>query len=903
MRRSPLSLLLLSSAFAACSSESAGTDAATDLGAVADVPADRAPTVDAPIADAGPDPCGDEPATAETLIPTGVYLAPGAHATITLRLGHDRCALMQFPVRSEHPEVVSVGAPSASVGHGDSTADIALTAVAAGTSVIHAGAATVTVTVMAPAVPTCPATTASSTGTLRAGQTVSGTAGTPLARASVGVPAVGTDVTPLDVTVACAADQVPDGFTAIGPAVRFTPGTTRFGREIPFTLPVNPSLVPPGFELQVQVAYTAPGFRAARIVPVADVHLTDDGGAVTFTAPRLGTWQAVVRSDLATRHVRRHFTYHAILGVSMGSAGAGMIGLRNVNRFDFIAPLGGPIDWSFMGQYIHNWHVGGFCTAAQRAADPTGCAAGARTDRTPAVTDLYEHRQNFEEWFYPDGYDGQGGSFDRYSYIQMFRDLTRMFGNAATAPGPTGVLPAGVPDGELARTDAERCQTPVTLTNYYDAEYNPDGSLPVITFCDGTHAPGHNGRWDGTTGNFPLEVSLAVDVNRNGRRDLGEPVLRHFSEPYRDVGGDGLASTAEPGYDAATNPDPAQDDYDRQFNPAGTEGNYQHEDGEPYDDVGVDGMACPVASCPYDLGEGNHRWDQTPGMQRFNDVSPRNVAARAAADALARVETWTDGGVHDLFEFATVSNHFVGALAQRGLPVHYFNNFAPFGANRVAENPFPYDFIDWARVPGHVMLRYGSPDATMTELVNGDGAHVGTIPQITNRLYGSLFWMAARWPGGDRRQARYSTAFDNAGHCANGYFCTFDYHSDRANRTGPVSVYLPPGYHDPENAGVRYPVVYFLHGYGQQPQDLVASGLIIGNFMSSGSLPSWRRPQKFIMVFPDGRCRPEDRCLRGTFYTDSPVGGAQMETYFLDLYDFIDRTYRVRAAEDVDIVQ
>jgi len=200
------------------------------------------------------------------------------------------------------------------------------------------------------------------------------------------------------------------------------------------------------------------------------------------------------------------------------------------------------------------------------------------------------------------------------------------------------------------------------------------------------------------------------------------------------------------------------------------------------------------------------------------------------------------------------------------------------------------------------MLRYGNPDATMTELVNGDGGHVGTIPQITSRLYTSLFWMAARWPGGDRRAARYSTEFDNAGRCSNGYFCTFDFRSDRSGRNGPVSVYLPPGYHDPENANVRYPVVYFLHGYGQQPSDLVATGLIVGNFMALSSIPSWRRPQKFIMVFPDGRCRPQDNCLRGTFYTDSPVGSAQMETYFLDLYQYIDRSYRVRMPEEVEVV-
>jgi hypothetical protein len=185
----------------------------------------------------------------------------------------------------------------------------------------------------------------------------------------------------------------------------------------------------------------------------------------------------------------------------------------------------------------------------------------------------------------------------------------------------------------------------------------------------------------------------------------------------------------------------------------------------------------------------------------------------------------------------------------------------------------------------------------------GDGAHVGTDAQITNRLFASLWWLQSRWPGGDRTMQRFDPGVDDAGRCAHGYSCTFTFTSERAHRSGPVSVALPPGYHEAASAGVRYPVVFVLHGYGQQPQNLVATGLLIGARMSGLTLPGWRRPQKYIMVFPDGRCRDGDGCLRGTFYTDSPVGNARMESYFLDLYDFIDRTYRVRAPEDVDGVE
>ncbi len=902
MRLSSIALALLPLALTACGGdEITGSDSGADA---PDVTPDATPDV-AP--DASAKVCSDKGPTQESVYPAEVFVAPDSSTTVTLRTSTDRCAPLVAATSSDMPAVARVEAATVRIEHDQSTAPFVLRAGSAGDATVRVGNATVRIHVMAPTVPPCPVDTAAVTGRLAAGATVRGAAGTVLASASVGAPmtATPTQVPPVEVSLRCAADQVPADYVAIGPAVRFDPSTTRVQREIPFTLPINPSLVPAGYELQVEVSYTSPAFRTAHVVPVADVHFTDDGRALTFRTPRLGTWQAVVRRGLGTRRERRRFTYHGIVGVSMGAAGAAMIGSHNLDRFDFIAPLGGPVDWNYLTNYIRNYHTGGFCTAAERAMDPTGCAMGTSLARTPAQAgDIYEFRQHFEDWYTPDGMEGPGGAFDRRSYLQFFRDFGRMFGNSVMPTSAGGVLPHGVEASELTRSDAERCASPVTLMNYFDARYNPDGSLPVITFCDGEHPDGHAGRWDGGRGTYPIEVTLAVDVNRNGRRDAGEPVLMQPMEPYRDVGADGLPSTMEPGYNASTNPDPAGDDYDRQFNPGGLEGNYVRDEAEPYDDVGVDGMACPTGrTCPHDVGEGNGRFDMLPGARRFLDVNPRTHLVAATPAQLQRTEFWIDGGVRDLFLLGLVSNHFAGALAQRGRDVHYFNNFASLGAERVSESDWPFTTLDWARMPGHVMLRYGSVDANTTELVNGDGGHVGTAGQAANRFFGAFFWMAGRWPGGDRALAPFSFNRDDAGRCANGYACTFDFRSDRAMRNGPVSVYLPPGYHDPANANVRYPVVFVLHGYGQDPSNLLPTGFLVGNYMVAPQNPSWQRPQKFIMVFPDGRCRTGDGCVRGTFYTDSPVGNAQMESYFLDLYDFVDRTYRTKAAEEVEVVR
>lgn len=853
--------------------------------------------------------------------PGHLYLRQGSTSPLMLRLARDRGAgcPADYVITSENPAIVTVQ-ESVRIDPPHGSALFTVTGVALGTTrvrVVQAGTsdprtqATVEVTVLPDTVPACPMGTRV-TGRLRPGSRVAGATGSALEAASVAAPMT---VTGLDetVTIACADDQVPDGYEAVGPAVSFTPenrGNRRLPRELPFTVPINPARVPTFYELQTEVAYTGPGMVRPRIVPLANTRFTLDGKALSFEAPRFGTYQAVIRRGLGTRRVRKRFTYRAIIGVSMGAIGSSMMATRHPELFDFVLPLGGPVDWGWFGDYFRRWILGGFCTFQERERLGATQCGRASNDRTPEPHDFWVADQNFEWFNYPDGREGQGGTFDRRSYVQIFRDLTRMFGNAVLLPDPAnGILPMGVPASELSRSDEERCANPVSLNNYYDDEYNPTGEYPVITFCDGNRTADHAGQWAGGQGTFPFEVSLAVDYNRNGIRDPGEPVLRNFGEPFDDFGTDGTPSEREPGYDPVTNPDPAGDDYDRQYNPGGTEGNFVRDEGEPFRDVGIDGVPCPTGrTCPYDYGENNGRYDVTPGMQRFFEHNPRMRYASMPAAEAHRLGVWADGGTRDLFNFAAVANHFVGAIAQRGEDLHVYNNFSSLITGRPvpmnSDEGFVFTDVDYAHLPNHVMLRYGFDDASPAQIQMGDGGHVGTVEQITNRLYVALWWLQSRWPRGDRLVVPFSSARDDAGQCRTGYFCTFEFRSERARRSGPVSIYLPPGYHRPENASETYPVVFFLHGYGQEPQDLSASGLLIGNFMSSGTIAEWQRPAKFIMVFPDGRCRPGDGCLRGTFYTNAPSPDrAQMETYFLDLYEYISRNYRARPPEEVEVIE
>ena len=743
-------------------------------------------------------------------------------------------------------------------------------------------------------------------------------------------------VDPFDVTVACAPDQVPEGFRALGPAITVGPGHLRFLRELPLAIPIRSALMHAQAKLgHIRVSYTGPGVPEPRIVPVASpwVDGSPERGLLRFQTPRLGTYQAVIDPN-EPRERERTFTFRGITGVSMGGGGAGLIGLNNPDKFDLVAPLGGPVDWVSLLEYIRVYHLGGFCTEEQRASGDATCDDGALTSRTPPSVQPYEFVQNFESWFYEDENDGQGGTFDRHEYIQIFRDLAMMYGNLNTTrttdPAMPNITPPGVPDSRRAMSDAERCATPLIIppydgsdptTGYFDDEYNPEGQYQAITFCDGAEVRIDGDRdvglWDPDGAHFyPVEVALAIDIDGDGVRDAGEPVVRNGREHYEDCGMDRLCNEDEPGYDPVTNPDPAGDDYDFQFNPNGTEGNWLREgdrcdpaSGEAFEDTGLDGVfgTAQLADGGYDHGEADGCWTVSGGMERMLAVNPRaRILEEEDGGRIFDLDILSDGGIRDLFNFAVIHNHFIGAFAARNRPVSLYNSHAALSFDgTTGDADFKFAETDWSSIGKYVHIRYGDPDTTPGLLQQGDGGHVGTPTQAVNRILSAIAWISSKWPNGDRRRVtdRICPEVNDACPVRNQF--TFDFTSPTTSRTGPVTVILPPGYSQPEFEDVDFPVVYFGHGYGQDPTDLVAIGIILWNFMTGPRLAEADRLQKMIFVFPDGRCRG-DECIKGTFYADAPQGtpgGAQMETFMLDLMDHMDANFRTRAPETHTVIE
>ena len=725
-----------------------------------------------------------------------------------------------------------------------------------------------------------------------------------LAGAAVAAPS---DFAGLDVKIDCAPDIVPSTHRSLGPAVSFSPGAT-LSRDLRYTLPLLPARMPAGARPGSIVVWVKRGDRVENL-PLLNALVELEAGRVSFDYDQLATFQAAVAAD-AGRTVKRRFAFRAVAGFSMGGSGAAVAALRHPDLFDIVGSMGGEPgpDFAYFLAMLERGLLAGFCTAADEAAGKGKIGELCSRERDP-LPRQHELLATYEALIYQKG-QGVGLTLDRDTYTRGLRDMIRAYGNPFYNTPDHPILPVGVPVDTLSKGSA-LCDAPVVLDKFYDRRFNPKGTYPVITFCDGSDSGAKGlGIFDPTiVQTTPMQVVLAVDVNANGKRDVGEPVVFRMREPFDDVGADGKPDADEAGYDAQNNPDPAGDNYHYLHNPNGTEGNWRRDEGEPFEDVGLDGVAgtCQHGSGPecYDEGEGNKTFDRAAMADRWLAHDPTRLYAALSAEQRASLDVWVDGGIRDFLNAHVAGNQFAGRLATGGDPVRIYDSFKWLTGDAGVQL---YDFnaVDWANVGRHVYVRYGDPTLSAAQVEQtGDGRHVGTALQIANRTTSFFAYAQQRWPGGDRD-------LEHAAVTGTHFKKNESFVSPSTKQTRPYAVFLPPGYFEDANKERRYPVVYFFHGYGQQPEDLMALSGIFANYMVSENVAEAQRFQKFLIVYVDGRCRPGgelplsltgDRCEQGTFYVDAPdqQSSAQMETLLLELIDEIDKKYRTRAPEELQV--
>lgn len=923
--------------------------------------------------------------------PPRTILAPGQTRLTRVTVEPDLCERTKLSLLVQHASIAS--APEqATLSLRHPTFDIPITGTSIGQTALKAqltrsdgstGEATLAIEVRDPAIPRCTVGETQSGAMSAATPALAGAASLLGARLSAPAAAFAGDgaltLPAFTAQLRCDGDLTPDLAAVtrpLGPAVAFSADKAplmgrALRRELDFAIPVNPAAFPDAARMRHVVMLFRNPLRAkkARPVVISNPRIVQEGQGyvMKFSAPWLGTYQPVVPETAGTQKRSRKLSHRALLGFSMGGGGTASFGMRHHDKFDVIAPLGGPSDWTWLLWYVDKYVTGGFCPESEPNCKKYG------PSQYP-IDEPFVHTMDWNHWWYQDG-SGNGGRFPRAEYVQIFEDLALMQGNpngqhqdpslSYMAPGPgktdpwiTGGDVAKLPGTDCSyaaesdkddpkRTERQRQSSACKKArcdakniwkapkNFFNAEYNPEGKYQVISFCDGAQkgeSPYLNSWAPPDPGNpKPVNMVLAVDKNGNGVRDEDEPVIRAGHEPWDDAGVDGKLNQDEPGYDADNNPDPSQDDYDYVINPTGTEGNHRYDAGEPFRDFGLDGVPnTKDRHVAGDVGEGDGVFTLAEGLKNFYSNDAHSIIRRLETsvpggafsdEALLRLDTLADGGVRDLFNFAATANHFMGSLATRtqanGLPLRTMAHYNGFqflpGQDETQESSFAPASLRYADMPDLVNLRYGNVDASATQIKQGDGMHVGTVLQILYRLELGFFFASQRWPDADRTQSRdarenpATTTINELGvDCELQGRCSTQFTGPKSRRRGPIAVGLPPGYALAENVGKRYPVLYVLHGYGQDPRDLEALAVFTNNFMNAGERSAATRLAKFIVVYVDGKCRAQEggngECIEGTFYLNSNrPNGPQMDTWFDEVIDYVDRNYRTMGPSEITV--
>ncbi len=584
------------------------------------------------------------------------------------------------------------------------------------------------------------------------------------------------------------------------------------------------------------------------------------------------------------------YTNRSLIGISMGSGGAGQIGLAHPELFDTVGMLGiSIVDWAYMMRLVERSYLGGFCDRETILAhldaldDPSSgafCGPVPGTERLEPSGKVIEASQDFNHWYM--GTAGGGAIGLGRDWMRLaFQDIVFAYGNPFYANPDSPYLPPGVPLDLHERPDRERCHPAPVIKNFKHKEYNPTGEYDVIVACDTSTTTGTFDPNDPADESF--EILLAVDYNGNGVRDYAEPVLLMSHERFQDIG-------VRPG-----------DDYDPFERPTGTAGNWLYDEGEPFEDTGLDGV--PDTG---DYGEGNGVFDYSPSIQdSFFTQNPRMLVGTMPEDQLARIRIYADAGIRDFLGSAGGTNWLWGALTARvgEAEAKSYTRFESLPTIGPASSG--YDFLDVDYQPEqlghHVYVRYGDPDATPMQIAKGDGDHVGTTQQAVERLLTALSFAESGFRVRDRREL--DDELD-----VNRHIVSSSFHSEALGEDRSFGIALPPGYFDPGNAERRYPVVYFLHGLGDDPNQLFGSAILFLGYMQ-GSTRAEQRLQhqsdwgKFIIVFPNSTCRG-GICNSGTFNTNQKgldgQGGRYQDALF-ELMAHVESNYRVLPPVEVDL--
>jgi hypothetical protein len=409
-------------------------------------------------------------------------------------------------------------------------------------------------------------------------------------------------------------------------------------------------------------------------------------------------------------------------------------------------------------------------------------------------------------------YDNPDAYPNRDTLMDMIKDLSISFGNPVYFnPDSTYYAPG------ITRENARK---PTALFHFID-ELDPDGSLPAITYVDPDPFD-----W--------VEVLLALDLNENNRRELGEPILSQFHEPFTDLNENDM-------YDV----------------------------GEPFDDFGLDGV-----DGTDDLGEGDLQFTYNPRRANYLAQDPFTRVAQIDEPILEGLNLYIDAGSTDEFQFNIHAENFVDRVDTLGFPFTIENGF-PEDFPRISH--FRQQRVYVRYEGGHVGFNKENLGLSFARARQG----IREAITVANRFTTLFAFVSDHWPGGE-----YGTDPYELWRYPSKMGVTY-FRSPSLRRFMRFGIYLPPGYS--RSRTTYYPVLYLLGGYNMSIAGLTNSYVksALDLMILSGEI------QKMIIVIPDGA---NYKNKRGHFFVnqiDSERGDRFMD-YFFDLVTFIDTLYRTK---------
>lgn len=502
--------------------------------------------------------------------------------------------------------------------------------------------------------------------------------------------------------------------------------------------------------------------------------------------------------------------FRAIAGVSMGGYGALNLGTKRNELFSTIASLGGPVD---LEQLLEDG-----------ARDNLEVKPQTDIPRTVGADFTFDHLAP-----YP----------DRDTRVRMFQDLVLAFGNP--------YLHHDDPERQYLASDSEPAR--VGRDDQFGDFVPPTDPRG---FHDGGDANEDGLRQVGESAGLPADVALLaagsvrdlapdaeptslggralVDLTGDGIYDVGDGIVVNTKERFSDLDGDG------------------------RFDP---------DSGESFFDDGLDGV--PGTG---DFGEGNGVFDVDPDRLTWLSEDPLTRVREMDREILANMRLYMDVGLQDEFEFAAHYDTLVATLRARGLSVAEQEGFD----SNCADLPGPEAERLLVRYDaGHIGVASVDPDDLLDGNVCGQDTVWQRILTMTGFLHESfpdgLMGTGLDAPGFDFDFDDFDIDVDLPDPSLRGDTVLTRIASPALALPGgdapmrEVLVYRPPAF---EASDRTLPIVYFLVGYGQRPEDYERVAILFDALILSGQM------QNMFFAF-----LPGDGGRQGSFYVNQSVPESQ----------------------------